>query len=664
MRLIDGGPDIPDGVRQALDAGRLVLFCGAGVSMPEAAGGPGMPTFRGLVDEVYRRLPDAMMPQERAAYDLGAYDRTLHLLEGRIRRLPVRRKVLDILTVAAPSSRHEALLELARLADGGIRLVTTNFDRQFDQAASALGLTHASNVAPMLPVPKAHRWRTMVYLHGQIPAGAGPDDPALQDLVFTSGDFGLAYLTERWASRFVTDLFTGYEILFVGYSLEDPVMRYLMDAFAADRDRAGAAPDSLPRAWAFAEHYDAADEAKQVAKWRSKGVEPIPYLVGPGHDHSLLYRTLAEWARRKRYGLEAKVKLAEEAAALTPSAPYTGPRMDAAKWALEDVAAVRRFVEADVVAPIEWLPVLEGWGLLSRSRDPGRPVALIGCQPGNEATPLGAETHLMALWLTRHLDRPELLDWVLAQGMPHPELQRLISFRLAMQLPATGSSAGPQERCHLDPALERAWRIVASPVLRRHTWSPYDIGGHVERMKAAAYDPLVRYEILRQLAPVLRLRSAAPYRAIQRTLSAGKSGTAPAAPALRDYIEIDVELASGLQATVIGDALGQHPDRNMVLGRMAEELTALLEQCLDLFALGDQASETDDPGLFRRGSIKRHEQDRHREGWTLLIDLARDGMTALRATRPDGAEALLAKWKTVPYPLFRRMVLNEYIDRV
>ena len=98
---------------------------------------------------------------------------------------------------------------------------------------------------------------------------------------------------------------------------------------------------------------------------------------------------------------------------------------------------------------------------------------------------------------------------------------------------------------------------------------------------------------------------------------------------------------------------------DMVLAQMAEELTALLERCLDLFALGEQASETDDPGLFRRGSIKRHEQDRHREGWTLLIGLARDGMTALRATRPDRAEALLAKWKTIAYPLFRRMVLAE-----
>jgi hypothetical protein len=37
-----------------------------------------------------------------------------------------------------------------------------------------------------------------------------PDDTALNRLVVTSGDFGLAYLTERWAARFVSELFHNY----------------------------------------------------------------------------------------------------------------------------------------------------------------------------------------------------------------------------------------------------------------------------------------------------------------------------------------------------------------------------------------------------------------------------------------------------------------------
>ena len=86
--------------------------------------------------------------------------------------------------------------------------------------------------APLLPVPK-NRWDGLVYLHGVLTAT--PTHGDLDRLVVSSGDFGLAYLTERWAARFVTDLFRNYVVCFVGYSINDPVLRYMMDALAADR---------------------------------------------------------------------------------------------------------------------------------------------------------------------------------------------------------------------------------------------------------------------------------------------------------------------------------------------------------------------------------------------------------------------------------------------
>ncbi len=82
-------------------------------------------------------------------------------------------------------------------------------------------------------------------LHGLIPDK--PDDTALNRLVVTSGDFGLAYLTERWAARFVSELFRNYVVCFVGYSINDPVLRYMMDALAADRMLG----EITPQAWAL-----------------------------------------------------------------------------------------------------------------------------------------------------------------------------------------------------------------------------------------------------------------------------------------------------------------------------------------------------------------------------------------------------------------------------
>jgi hypothetical protein len=44
---------------------------------------------------------------------------------------------------------------------------------------------------------------------------------------FPSDNSGLAYLTERWAARLVGELFRNFTVCFVGYSINDPVLRYM-----------------------------------------------------------------------------------------------------------------------------------------------------------------------------------------------------------------------------------------------------------------------------------------------------------------------------------------------------------------------------------------------------------------------------------------------------
>jgi hypothetical protein len=63
MQFITNGPDIPDALLQADEDGRVVFFCGAGISYPA-----GLPGFKGLVGAIYRLLgtmPDAI---EQDAY--------------------------------------------------------------------------------------------------------------------------------------------------------------------------------------------------------------------------------------------------------------------------------------------------------------------------------------------------------------------------------------------------------------------------------------------------------------------------------------------------------------------------------------------------------------------------------------------------------------------
>lgn len=88
MQFITDGPDIPDALLQAHEDGRVVFFCGAGISRPA-----GLPGFKGLVDEIYQRNGTAPRDIECAALDRGQYDATLDLLERRLpgQRLAVRR---------------------------------------------------------------------------------------------------------------------------------------------------------------------------------------------------------------------------------------------------------------------------------------------------------------------------------------------------------------------------------------------------------------------------------------------------------------------------------------------------------------------------------------------------------------------------------------------
>ena len=115
MQFITNGPDIPDALLQAHEDGRVVFFCGAGISYPA-----GLPGFKGLVDAIYRLLgtvPDAI---EQDAYSHDQFDATLDLLE---RRLPGHRQGLAMRKAAEalqPNLRrkgatdtHAALLQLA-----------------------------------------------------------------------------------------------------------------------------------------------------------------------------------------------------------------------------------------------------------------------------------------------------------------------------------------------------------------------------------------------------------------------------------------------------------------------------------------------------------------------------------------------------------------------
>ena len=153
--LIPNGPRIPVHLMNEWDSGRVVFFCGAGIS---AAPGSGLPNFADLVKHVYEANhmePDA---NEREALDLEEqsiddwrpnFDKALGLLERRMGAKILRQSVIERLSAppTGPLSIHKALIELSR-SERGARLITTNFDNRFVEA----GLDEqAVDAAPKLP---------------------------------------------------------------------------------------------------------------------------------------------------------------------------------------------------------------------------------------------------------------------------------------------------------------------------------------------------------------------------------------------------------------------------------------------------------------------------------------------------------------------------------
>ena len=92
MQFVANGPDIPDELLRAHEEGRVVFFCGAGISYPA-----GLPGFKGLVEQIYLATGTARTAIEQDAFERNQFDATLDLLE---RRLPGQRRRLNRVSAA------------------------------------------------------------------------------------------------------------------------------------------------------------------------------------------------------------------------------------------------------------------------------------------------------------------------------------------------------------------------------------------------------------------------------------------------------------------------------------------------------------------------------------------------------------------------------------
>jgi hypothetical protein len=667
VQFIANGPDIPDALLEAHEDGRVVFFCGAGISYPAD-----LPGFDGLVRGVMQRTgepPDAteddLLRKEQFDRALGQYE---HRLQGG--RSAVRRCLPDVLTPDLTRPRalttHVALLALARNSRGGIKLVTTNFDRLFEVAADR----HRLPSFTVYPDPPARaRWEGLVHLHGRMPEAPSHDD--LDRLVLSDGDFGHAYLTHGWAARFVAGLFRDHMLCFVGYSISDPVLRYMTAAQALDGES---------QMYAFAP-LDASDAEQAERAWRTKHVTPIPYNTA--HGHRALHRTLQVWASIYRDGVRGKERIVARYAHRPPNAAKPGDDfVSRMLWALSDPSGLpaRRFAEFNPVPSLDWLldafaadryghsdlvrfgvPPLDNADPKLRFSLIHRPAPYPLASPMRLVAGAIAATQWddvmsqLARWLVRHLNDPRLVLWIAKRGgQLHEQWIWQIEHRLAdLARPERDGKTAEREdiRAHAPnaipgPLMRTLWRLVLGGRLKSR-WREPDLYRWKSRLKREGLTATLRLELRELLSPKVRLRK--PFRWGEEPESTDEPRR------LRQLVDWELVLAADHVHSDLCDMADAQ--WQAVLPALLDDMQLLLRDALDLLRELGEADGRSERSHSDLPSISRHWQNRGFRDWVSLIELTRDAWLAVRCADSSRAARVAAAWFELPYPTFKRLAL-------
>lgn len=304
-----GSASIPERLLLAHARGEVLFIAGAGISQPA-----GLPDFRELVLRVYKRLDQpvydviSLVPRlacnqwevnlsglinQQAAevkrFISGDYDVVLGMLERRIDgqthgNSRVRLVIADELRSSAsrPAPIHRALMRLADRG-GAVTIVTTNFDLLLEGTQH-----HGTNEIQTYAlggIPRPGRRKDfagVLHIHGALDRDAA----RVSDLIVTDQDFGEFYLRRRVVPDLIYDTARLFNLVLVGYRANDPPMRYLLNAVAADGTRF----DDLKERFTFTSSPDPIG----LEDWKGRGITPINYESA--EDHKALCNTLERWA--------------------------------------------------------------------------------------------------------------------------------------------------------------------------------------------------------------------------------------------------------------------------------------------------------------------------------------------------------------------------------
>lgn len=575
--------------------GDLVIFVGAGASVDP-------PSRLPLFKELTRRLAErASVPFEETIDDNGKkvpqepreYDRFLGAMP---KNFDLRRHALELVSPpdSRPNSTHKAIMRLSA-AYREPRVVTTNYDDHLAEAAAAAGIDLPARWdAPFLP--QGDDFSGLVHIHGSTKG-------VQRGVVLTDEDFGNAYLSNGWATRFLVPMFRRYTVLFVGYSLGDLIMRYLARGMSAET-----------RCYALVSE----DKAAR-GDWERLGVQPIGYPVrkrkdGNG-DHDALVKALQAWGRFAR--MRKQEKHQERIKAIIDAGPESLSIVDHdyLMYRLGIPAGVRDFTNGT------WpLPPEKAWAWL---RWIDRNVTEFKNAFTGEST--SKSTNELLLWYAgRFIADPKLhgaaLDVVRRQGQDFNDFL----FKQAQLYAQTLGKASPE-------AGDR-WRVLLLHSIRRRKFD-----------NPISYHPASEAESLAVLAEAMR-----PRLVLKPWWSFGVDDDGiPAAPSCELAWDLDRESLGAH----LSKAVEQAPTGDPRLGLILEN--ALLE-CCEIVKSYNGDRRLGELNYEYRPAIEEHDQNNmSRCGIHAIIDALRD-----YGTKSQADTDLADRWWYFDRALFRRLAIH------
>lgn len=620
MRFTKDNFDIPNEIVNCLENDNLVIFVGAGVSAqayPKQKEGTYYPTYKLLVHAIGDRLEHILTDDEKKLLEKGFSDRILGQWEKKYGIDEIHKLASEILQQNEAEQRinlHRAIVRLFP-EESTPRIITTNFDNLLAIALEQEGYSEDPrwkvHKAPSLPPANKDRFTGICFLHGHAKEA--------KEMVLSDKDIGRAYMDEGWALKFAHDLFHNFNVVFIGYSLEDPPLRYLSLALEGHKDKDH---------WAFVPNKKPKLRDNFELDWQRRGVEPI-WFPAPRNDFRSLERNISAWAEHNRRNYVDKRNILAGRAKSDPThlLPY---EIDRIKFFLRTPELLRDFAENDLHE--KWFEELVSWehfdSILKNPWGPPYPHPVL--------------SSVLIHWL---LNQPK--KWMIKLA-PFRENIHYSLFDFLCREFERNSKKYSIDIEELRMLLEFFKpQMARSPRKEFSSW----IGTMLRQLiqKGFIDDAIFLFMSINITDPIIKTASSLRY-LLKKETGEDISGMEP--------LELDfnfdfMESSSFHSRKYIKDIFMSN-----ITEIGYQLITAITYQFLDLrraLKRGGGGQRT----YMRRHAIENHKQDEHQHGvFHFFINALRDIWESLLEVEPEKAIKILHHWREIDDEIFNRLCLH------